>query len=61
MNAAMIYLNPNVTKEEADRMFNESMKKREELVDKLFKNAEELPEGRRIEYITSCLPLITMF
>lgn len=60
MSAVMVYLNPNLTKEEADELYNESVKLKKELTEKMFNNANSLPADKRVSYILSVLPYITM-
>ena len=61
MTIEMVYLNPNITTEQADKMVAEVNVKRGDLVDRIIDNAQKLPPEQRIKYISSVLPMVMMF
>jgi len=58
MTIEMVYLNPNITTEQADKMVAEVNRTRKRLYSQMFKNAEKLEPEQWNEYIGKCLPFI---
>lgn len=59
MSAALIYLNPNITKDQADKIFNDSMERQRREFDKVIKEAEKISDSTvRAEYLSIACCLI---
>jgi len=58
---ALIYLNENLSREEADRLFEQSQAIRRKLTDLMFENMETLDgNDAKSRYLSSCIPFIVM-
>ena len=58
----LVYLNPNISTEEADELVKSGRDAREKLYKTFTDNLGSLETGKqKSEYMSSCLPFLTMF
>lgn len=57
----LVYLNPNITREEADKLAKDVNDKRKKLYNTLFDNVAKLKTDKaKADYLSVCLPIIAM-
>ena len=57
----IVYANPNISKKDADDLVEAGRARRQKLFDQVLTNAKKLEGEKRSNYISSCIPFLTMF